>query len=406
MKTFGSFSRNRQGQFALTLALTLPFLLGGVGLAFDTVMLVNQRDILQNSLDAASLSAVSALAGKKKTTEDVKAYAVDFMSAQLSGQMNNDAITALKTAVTVSAQKNTVGTKTTYTVSMSGKVKVQLTPFSAFLGKNISYVGATSTTSSAVVNNALSLYLVVDRSGSMSWVTSTKLTSATNANVTEPEKCQNYEDINDWGEYPNLAKTAPCYMNKIAALKNAAANLFDTIDAIEAQDTTNTIARTGAVSFTDSQQTASALDWGTTTGRAYIKALPEYPTGGTDMSDALSTAYSGLTAPSETTAHKDKSNSSFSKFIVLMTDGENTGASSKWKPSLDTKTLATCTAARAAGVTIYTVAFMAPSNGKSLLLSCSGSSSNSFEAESASQLTAAFEAIGQKVSDRATKLTN
>jgi Flp pilus assembly protein TadG len=395
---FRRFLRSRRGNFALTAALALPVLLGGVGVAFDMAAMVNQRTVLQNGLDTASLSAVSALAAKDKTTANVRSYAVDFLVAQLSGQLPSDVVDDLKTSTTVTPNKTTVGTKTTYTVSMSARITVQLTPFSKLLGISNRQIAAKSSTSSVVVGNALSLYLVVDRSGSMSWVTSTTLST--------PSSCQNYRDINDWAYYPNINSTSPCYLNKSGALKNAASSLFDTIDSIEALDSGNKVTRTGTVSFTDSQQTPSALAWGTTNARSYVTALPAYPSGGTDMSDAMDTAYQALTASSETSAHASEGNSQVQKFIVLMTDGENTGASSSHNPALDTKTLTACTAAKNAGITIYTVAFMAPALGKTLLLSCSGSSSNSYTADNASELVAAFEAIAKKVSDRATRLTN
>lgn len=395
---FRRFFRSRQGNFALTLALVLPVILGGVGVAFDMASMVNQRTVLQNGLDTASLSAVSALAAKDKTTSNVRSYAVDFLVAQLSGQLPSDVVEDLRTSTTVTPEKRTVGTKTTYTVSMSARISVEMTPLTRLLGFTNRKIAASSSTSSVVVGNALSLYLVVDRSGSMSWVTNTALST--------PATCQNYVDEDDWGYYPDIWPTSPCYLNKMGALKNAASNLFDTIDSIEALDLTNLVTRTGSVTFTDKQQAASALAWGTINSRAYIAALPPYPSGGTDMSDAMDTAYDALTDASEATAHSVQGNNHVQKFIVLMTDGENTGASSKHKPSLDTKTLTACTAAKNAGITIYTVAFMAPTRGKTLLLSCSGSPSNSYTADNASELIAAFEAIAKKVSDRATRLTN
>ena len=111
------------------------------------------------------------------------------------------------------------------------------------------------------------------------------------------------------------------------------------------------------------------------------------------------------TAPLDTAMAYDGKNQKPRKVVVLMTDGENTGASATWNPALDDRTLATCTAARNAGVTIYTVAYMAPSNGISLLEKCAGSSSNAFQAENAAALTAAFAAIAVKISERATRIT-
>ncbi|MBB1250227.1 TadE/TadG family type IV pilus assembly protein [Rhizobium sp. G21] len=198
---FRLFIGSRRGNFALTAALVLPVLLGGVGLAFDMAAMVNQRTVLQNGLDTASLAAVSALAAKDKTTLNVKSYAIDFLVAQLSGQLPSNVVEDLKTSTTVVPDKNTVGTQTTYTVAMSARITVELTPLTRLLGFTNRKIAARSSTSSVVVGNALSLYLVVDRSGSMSWVTNTALLT--------PASCQNYADLEDWAYYPDIAATSP-----------------------------------------------------------------------------------------------------------------------------------------------------------------------------------------------------
>ncbi len=389
---------SRHGNFAITSAILLPVLIGALGLSFDYLSLVVKRRLVQASLDSASLASAAAMAAQSKTTTTAKTYALDFLSAELQGRLPSSDISALVANTTVSAVQTTSGTTKSYTVSMKGTLPVKLTPFSQFLGITTSSVTAASNTTSVVVAKALSVYLVVDRSGSMSFVTNTTLSS--------PSKCQNYTEELWLAYYPNLAKTSPCYLNKMGSLKIAAGSLFDELDSLEAQNTNDTILRTGVVSFNDAQQTPSDLAWGTTAGRNYITALPSYPTGGTDMTDAMSTAYLALIATSETAAQASKGNTNVSKFIILMTDGENTGNSRFWNPALDTQTLQTCTAARSAGITIYTVAYMAPSNGKTLLESCAGTTANAFQAENAGDLDAVFEEIGKKISERATRITS
>jgi hypothetical protein len=281
---------------------------------------------------------------------------------------------------------------------VTGGYVEKLSPFAQFLGYSTLPIGAASVTESqSTAKNAMSMYAVLDRSGSMSWVTDTTNTSL--------NKCQNYVDLNDWYQYPNLQSTRPCYVNKMGALKTAAASLFAELDALESKDATDSVVRIGGVSFNDSMQTPQSIAWGTTSMRTYVNNLPAYPTGGTDMTDGMEQAYSALTASSETTAHTSKGNTSYSKFIVLMTDGENTGNSAAWNPVLDTLTLATCTKARAAGITIYTVAFMAPARGETLLKACAGVISNYYSANNMASLIAAFADIGNKATKKATRIT-
>ncbi len=82
-----------------------------------------------------------------------------------------------------------------------------------------------------------------------------------------------------------------------------------------------------------------------------------------------------------------------------MTDGENNYAND------DTVTKQWCDTAKASKVQIYSVAFMAPDRGQKLLKYCASSSSHYFEADEASDLVAAFKAIGERAAALASRLT-
>jgi Mg-chelatase subunit ChlD len=302
----------------------------------------------------------------------------------------------LKSKTSIDVKSSSSSNVKGYTVSVNGGFSVKLSGFAGFLGRDSADVRAASTSQAqSETKNAMSMYLVLDRSGSMSFVTDTVLSTST--------KCQNYT-LSNWSFYPNLSKSRPCYVNKVGALKTAAASLFDKLDEVENADPNNQLVRVGAVSFTDEMQAAAATTWGTGAARSYVTAIPAYPTGGTDMTDAMATAVAALQAPAEKSAQLAKGNDTFSKFIILMTDGENTGASSSWKPSLDAETLLTCATARNAGITIYSVAFMAPANGQAMLRSCAGASANYYEADDMATLVRAFSDIGAKAAAQSNRL--
>ncbi len=389
---------DRSGNFAMISALMAPVLFAAGSLAIDYSGAAMERGQLQGATDSAALAAAAAMvATSPSTTAAAQSLAVDYVTGQMANYLSATKLAALKANTTAAVATTTDGGTKTYTVTVNAQYAYSLSGLAPFLGKNSVTVATKSQTSSqSESKNAMSMFLVLDRSGSMSWITDTVKSTTT--------KCQNYTADN-WSSYPDLKTTKPCYVNKIAALKSAAGSLFDTLDKAEAADTTNTLIRTGAISFNDAAQTPQALAWGTTASRTYVTALPDYPTGGTDMTTPMQSAYTALMASSETTAQLQKNNSKFSRFIVLMTDGENTGNSSTWNKSLDTKTLATCTSARADGITIYTVAFMAPTNGQALLKSCAGTTANYFEADDMDELVAAFQAIGEKASERSVLLT-
>ncbi len=262
------------------------------------------------------------------------------------------------------------GSKKDYTVKVTGSFTSQLLAFSAFhVAGNRNVGGSSTATSQAQTATALSLYLVVDRPGLCHGKPVQRIRHSPMVAGSTSSRTGRIKTI------PSLATSTRCLL-----FKTAATALFNQMDTIESVDATNSLVRTGVVSFNDQTQTPSNLAWGTKSSRDYVTALPAYPTGGTDMTGGMNTANSALTAATEASAQAAKGNKEFKKFIVLMTDGENTGNSSNWNPALDTKTLTTCTAARAAGVTIYTVAFMAPPNGEALLKSCAGDISNYYKA--------------------------
>jgi Flp pilus assembly protein TadG len=387
----------RDGNFAIMTALLLPALLAVVGVAIDVSQLLNNKSNLQSALDAASLATAAALANGDITTANASSYATNIAASQLISNLSSEQQAALKGSIKAAVTNSGSGTAQTYVVTVTGSYNENLIAFGAFYnGGVIPVSGSSQSQSQTQSTNALSLYLVLDRSGSMSFVTDT---------IKSHSYCQNYNKYN-WYQYPNLWPSYPCYVNKMGSLKTAASGLFDKLDEIESADKTNKIVRVGAVSFNEDTQTPSNLKWGTKKARAYVTALPDYPDGGTDMTGGMDTAYNALIAPSEANAQSAKGNSNFFKFLVLMTDGENTGASSNWNKDLDTETLATCQKARDAGITIYTVAYMAPSNGKTLLQSCADDTSNYFEATDMDSLVKAFNTIGTKVTKQTTRMTN
>ncbi|MGV3551948.1 vWA domain-containing protein [Rhizobium sp.] len=397
-KALAALASSRAGNIGLTAAIVLPVLLAATGLAVDYTRLVNSQRTLQDALDAAAVSAAAAMMTGHNDATTVKAYATNVAIAELTPLLTKTELDEVKKKLVVTTTAIAASGVNSYDVKMTSSFQVPLTPFAKFLGYTKRDVyAASSSQSQSVTKNAMSMYVVLDRSGSMSFVTETLDSTKT--------KCQNYM-LSNWIQYPNLATSKPCYVNKSGALKTAAASLFDQLDALEKKDPTDTIIRAGGVSFTDTMQTAQPMAWGTTAIRNYVTAIPAYPTGGTDMTGGMDAAYKALKDSAEANAHTSKGNASFSKFIVLMTDGENTGASNVWNPALDTKTLATCDAARKDGITIYTVAFMAPTNGINMLKNCAGTSSNAYVANDMQSLVKAFAEIGNKATQKATRITN
>ena len=197
----------------------------------------------------------------------------------------------------------------------------------------------------------LSMFLVLDKSGSMGW------------------------DEND----------QPSPDNRMVALKAAVASLTQ---KLATEDPDQKYVRMGAVAYSSyNYHTNVAMNWDPATVNTYTQALSAG--GGTNSSGAMQSAYYALRGDSEETQHATKNEGDPKKFIVFMTDGVN----NHWL--YDTWTKSYCTSAKdLEGIEIYSVAFQAPSHAQNLLKSCASSTSHYFEAENSEQLISSFEMIG------------
>ena len=390
------FMRDRRGNFGTMTAILLPVVLAGAGVAMDLAKMVQVRTALQDSADSAALSAASALAGQGISDEKAIELAKKFLAAQFKnltqngGALSEDEEQAAKdladTALaSVTRTTGASGATNTYEVTVTGQYDVSMNAFTALLGYDKVRVSVSSTSESTTESkNALSMYLVVDRSGSMAENTST-------VNEAQPTKVEYYQCGWSW-----CSRTVTNYVLKIDALKVAVADL---VDQLNTADPEKKYVRTAAISYNSSSQSPTTFEWGTKAAMDYVNALTA--TGGTDSSNAVKTAYQKVNATSEVNAHIAKNGQKDpGKFIVFMTDGDNNYTSA------DTSTKKWCDSAKAVNVEIFTVAFMAPSRGQELLKYCATDTSHYYDANDAAQLIAAFKEIGEKASMAATRLTN
>jgi Mg-chelatase subunit ChlD len=282
-----------------------------------------------------------------------------------------------------------LGNSKSFSVDVSSKFSVPLSPLTQITGRKTAEVSSSSKSeASTEAKNALSMYLVLDQSGSMASLTSTLDPSNPSSTYSCGKKtCTSYN-----------------YLSKIAALKLATANLLTQLNAA---DPTGSLVRTGAVSYSSKMMSPQPLDWGVSSVLSYVNALPA--SGSTDSSGAFAKAYTLTSSSSEDSKHKNKNGQVPTKYIVFMTDGENNYYNNKSTSTSgdqsDTATKKSCADAKAAGIQVYSVAFMAPDRGKKLLQYCASSTDHYFSAEDSDELTAAFKYIGEKASQQMVRLT-
>lgn len=391
-RTFITMWRDRGGNFGMMTALLAPLLFAVGGVSIDMANMLMSKNQLQDATDAAALAAASALVSKEQPSiEAAQEIARKFLRTQVAGAPSvaetESGADSEDDGVDVGISETQNGaTGKTFKVTVTAKQIVNFNAMTRLLGQDRVTLETSSTAESATESkNALSMYLVLDRSGSMAWKTDTINTAK--------KSCPNYTE-STWSKYPNLKATSPCYVAKIDALKTAASDLFA---QLEVADPDSTYVRTGAVSYNASQDTPGDIAWGVTNTALYVNALEA--TGGTASGNAFKSAYQKVTASAENTAHASKNGQVPTKYIVFMTDGENNYTSE------DTLTKQWCDTAKANKVEVYSVAFMAPSRGQALLKYCASSTSHYFEAEEAADLVAAFKAIGERASAMVSRLT-
>ncbi|WP_210166474.1 TadE/TadG family type IV pilus assembly protein [Neorhizobium galegae] len=406
---FGRLVKDRAGNFGIITAAMLPVLLAVGGVAVDLTHVMEEKNKLQALADSATLAAAAAMADKgTMTVEEAQTLAKNFLLGPKKADIRNSGLpTAEQDAQIAKIEKDTTAlatiatasnTAASYEVSMKSAYEVPLTGLTSFLGFTAMRVSVDSKSASGREGNALSMYLALDESGSMAWDTTT-------VDPTNPTKQESYDCTTGW-QYKTCTRTVPNYLSKMLSLKTAAAVMFA---ELKKADPNSELIRVGADSYDDKTKAEQKIDWGTTAASTYVNKLPAVPDGGTDASGAMTNAFNALKAANaaEKTAHDSKKNTSFERFIVLMTDGEMTGNSSSWSKTLDTKVRGICDQAKTDGIKIYTIAFMAPDNGKSLLEYCSsGKAEYYYEPDDMTTLVESFGEIARKAAKTGTRLTN
>lgn len=390
--------RDRGGNFGIITASIIPLLVGLAGISIDVTRGLQVKAEMQGIADSAVLAAATSLSNRKDFTEaQAKDLANTFYATQIvqiikSGTETEAQLAALvqsiKDATTTTIVTRANGAKgKIYDVSVASSYTMPVNAMTAVLtGPSITLGTRAASQSATESQNAFSMYLVLDQSGSMN----------ENTNTRECNKTDNSGNCISYGQG---------YVKKIAALKTAVKGLLSVIDNA---DPAKMYARVAAVSYNENMQPAQAMTWGTNAVEKYTQALTAG--GYTNSGEATELAYNTL-APtgtgSENAIHQEVNKQTPSKFIILMTDGENRGLFGAL-PSADKKTKAACDRAKSDSsnkIVVYSVAFMAPTAGQTLLKYCASTSAHYFNAENSAELAAAFKSIGEAAAKGITRLT-
>lgn len=412
--SFLRFRGAEDGNVAVLFALTLIPVLGLVGAAID----YSRANAIRTNMQAAADSAALAVS---KTA-----------SSQTSDQIQTDADTYFRALIT-HPEANITGVSATYSKGSVSNVVVDATAvmktrFMGLLGFPTLTLKASSTT--AWGNTRLRVALALDNTGSMASankMTALK-TAAKNlidqlrASATNPgdvyvsivpfskdvnvggssNYTQNWVKWTDW----NSANRSCVAWNRWGNCTQYETNDHSTwngclTDRDQDYDVSNAapVIGTPATLFPAEQYGSCPVelkplsyDWA-----ALKSKIDEMtPVGNTNITIGLVWAWHSLTQGAPLAAPAEEANYDYQKVIILLTDGENTQNRFTSNTSrIDARTRAACTAAKAAGITIYTILVMEGS--ASLLQSCASSSSNYFYLTSANQIITTFDTIGSQL---------
>jgi Flp pilus assembly protein TadG/uncharacterized protein YegL len=368
-KLWRGFISDRSGNLALSFAILSIPLLGAMGTGIDYIRALNLHREIQGNLDAALVATVKDIGTKDDAA--LKQQLADWLAAeaQSSGSYNLDA-----SSVVIDKAGHTITAKVRGTIN---------TTFLRIFNRDTVPVAVQASIIDGVdveMKKPFSMYLVLDRSGSMQDPTTTSYTTT----------CYVIPSIK-WGPY-NCTKR----YTKIEALKLAVGLMVSQFNEI---DPDKKYIRMGAVSYSDQRQNPTVLNWGTGAVQTYVNAL--VADGGTASTGAFELAYTSVIQPAEAAAHLSKNGEKApGKYIVFMTDGDNNNSID------DTRTKALCDKARTDKVRVFSIAFMAPDKGQALLKACANTIADYFEADNTAALVAAFNKIGEESSKTPLRLTN
>lgn len=393
MSKMSELLRNTDGNFAMMASILVPVVFVAGTLVVDTTNALSMKTRLQNAADSAALATTSQLAGEKITESEAQAYAISFFNGQITDDAG--AFAGFSATPTATLTKSGTGAKTVWKVDVAVTGSMETTGLARLAGKNTIDIGINSTSESARDgSNPMSMMLVLDRSGSMGWAS-----GRTTTETVPKEDCGKKKKKYECGT-EDITVEVP----KIEVLKEAVALL---VTHIAEADPTDEYARIGAVAYNSHTDNSDKQDLNWTKSKVTDFANKLVADGGTNSEWAMKWGTQQVASPSEANLHKVKNGSSSpSRFIVFMTDGENSTGSNYWNDYVDKQTLFYCTQAKEEGVTIFSVAFQAPARGKKLLNSCASGSAYYYDADSAEELTKAFKDIGEEAAKQVTRLTH
>ncbi len=436
---FKRFGADQRGNIAMMFGLALVPLLGVMGVAIDYSRASNARQALNSAIDSAALMA--ARDAQKLTDAQliarVNAWITDNLPADVKGEYTGATVTIDRTARTIKIDAN---------ASVP-------TTISNILGKTTLPVGSSS--QSTWGTNKIELALVLDNTGSMAQnnkMTNLKtaskslLTIMKNAAITTDQIRVSIVPFNTQVRIDRALKDEPwirygmtrsvtmtCDKNgKNCKAPSGAAQSDPTISGCSTNSKgvmtcTETLTKdnwvksegciadrdqnydvTDAGSYAASNQQYPATWCGQTSLVETIGLMSDWtalsnkidamtPVGNTNVTIGAVWGWATLSPAAPFTEAKPSTEPQLKKYMILLTDGDNTqNRFTTSQSSIDARTALACSGVKSAGIYIYTIRVI--DGNATLLRDCASDPSMYYEVTDASQLDPIFRAIANEIS--------
>jgi Flp pilus assembly protein TadG len=407
------FWRNTSGNTALIFALGIIPLFVAVGAAVDTGRVIRAKTLLQGATDSAALAAS---ASSQMTDAELLALANDYLAANGADR----SLTSIKSVLTTADRMNG-----TFTVTMSGYVNTSLM---AIVG--VDTMAVTATTEVSAGSQAMEVALVLDNTGSMGGQKIADLITSATLLVDELSNGSNgystlkfgivpfaqYVNVGPgnrtatWLDVPPQAGGNP-WLGCVGSRNSPLDKTIVGIDHYPGISTSNDACPEPISPLTSNlSQIRAGIKKMNAGGYTYI---PGGLLWGWNIIDETEPFTEAMSATQRRSVGGHRA-------LVLMTDGENTvfptypdqviidkdpkspNYDPLWEDHTaysDQRTADLCTAIKADGIELFTVAFQvsAPNTIK-MLDDCATSPAMSFDAQNGAALKAAFKEIATQLS--------
>lgn len=417
---FRRFLVCRDGNVAMIFAVCLLPLLVGIGAAVDYARLADARELMQHSLDATVLALSSEA---PKLTADAlvkrakKVFDVNFPSGKADDISVSATFTQTNGAVIAATASGTVPMTFLNIVGISSKT-LAVESKSAWSSKRLRVALALDNTGSMAYSGKMTALKtatnnLLDQLQAQSTTTGDIYVSIIpfnrDVNVDKDNKeatwlywngtCVNYSSSTcNYGKKLYPYGTDKSRWNGCVGDREKDSNLNLDI-SVSVPDVNNDKTKFFVDQYSSCPSALTPMTNSWATLKAAVTAMTSK--GSTNQTIGLVWAWQSLQLTSPIPAPAKDADYEYQDAIILLSDGDNTenrftGNGSSSSKAVDDRMSKVCEAAKAAGVTIYTVLVI--QGNESVLRDCASSTDNYYNASTANDIITAFGAIGDKLS--------